>query len=241
MTTTRSFLTTLCASALFIVAGLSACKKDDTTDPDNNKGTDVEACISTAKDTFTLTETVQFTNCSKNADKFSWSFGDNPFLKDTTKNPSHKYAAVAAYQVSLVAKNTTAGTTSTTTKIIYIKDCPAGYEGANCNISSRTKFIGDYDVIELGVNTQEMDYVGHLTAHPTDPAKIVFTNLFGQYNVYGVISQSTKVTIPSQSPAAGVTISGSGSFLSNGTTISMAYSYKKNGSTDNVSGNWYKQ
>jgi PKD repeat protein len=52
--------------------------------------------------------TVKFTNLSQNADSYSWSFGDGGASLDTA--PTHTYTKVGAFDVSLTASASSAGT-----------------------------------------------------------------------------------------------------------------------------------
>ncbi|MCK6695557.1 MAG: PKD domain-containing protein, partial [Thermoanaerobaculia bacterium] len=51
---------------------------------------------------------IDFTNTSKNADSYSWDFGDGATSTET--NPSHTYAAAGIYKVKLTATNAAGST-----------------------------------------------------------------------------------------------------------------------------------
>ncbi len=61
----------------------------------------ITATFSTIKDTFDITETVVFTNASLNAVDYSWDFGDGN--TSSQANPSHTYAQIGDYLVSLIS------------------------------------------------------------------------------------------------------------------------------------------
>lgn len=53
---------------------------------------------------------IDFTNTSKNADSYSWDFGDGSL--STEQNPSHTYAAAGIYKVKLTATNAVGNATA---------------------------------------------------------------------------------------------------------------------------------
>jgi len=61
----------------------------------------ITAAFSTVKDTFDITEAVVFTNASLNAVDYSWDFGDGN--ASSQANPSHTYAQIGDYLVSLIS------------------------------------------------------------------------------------------------------------------------------------------
>lgn len=69
-----------------------------------DRASDVEepiACFDADKTSIYVNETIQFSNCSENADKFGWSFGDGG--TSTNENPEHKYTEAGTYSVRLKA------------------------------------------------------------------------------------------------------------------------------------------
>lgn len=72
-----------------------------------------KSCFSTAYNTYEVDETVNFTNCSQDAETYSWNFGDGS--TSTEMSPSHKYSSTGNYSVSLTATGNGLTDTKTTT------------------------------------------------------------------------------------------------------------------------------
>jgi hypothetical protein len=66
---------------------------------------------------------VKFENVSRNADSFSWEFGDSKSTKDNFSallNPVHHFKSIGTYNVKLTAGNSKAKTSSNTTKTLSL-------------------------------------------------------------------------------------------------------------------------
>ncbi|MCX6257068.1 MAG: PKD domain-containing protein [Bacteroidia bacterium] len=74
----------------FILASVCSCKVNP------------KACFQTDKQSYETGETVYFLNCSTDADKFEWDFGDSIISSD--KNPSHVYLKAGSYLVKLTSR-----------------------------------------------------------------------------------------------------------------------------------------
>lgn len=73
--------------AAVMLFSFSSCKKQ------------VVSCISTSSNVVTVGETVDFSSCSVNGESYVWSFGDG--TTSTESNPTHTYARVGEYVVTL--------------------------------------------------------------------------------------------------------------------------------------------
>jgi PKD repeat protein len=89
MKTQNSLFFIACSIIIF-----SACQDD------NNKETAI-ACFQFNADTAEVGETVQFTNCSENAEDYYWLFGDAG--SSTQFEPGHSYGQAGTYTVKLYA------------------------------------------------------------------------------------------------------------------------------------------
>lgn len=95
--------------------------------------------------------------------------------------------------------------------------CPSGFEGSNCEILSRTKFLGTYsgnETCTIGNDT----YSIQCTAH-SDSTKFNIINLYNQSFTAISTADKNAFTIPSQSVGANVTVTGSGTITGNSITI----------------------
>lgn len=61
----------------------------------------------------------QFSNSSKNADSFTWSFGDGG--ASTDQFPSYTYDSIGDYSITLIARNSETGEADTETQNIAVK------------------------------------------------------------------------------------------------------------------------
>ncbi|MDO8897338.1 MAG: PKD domain-containing protein, partial [Bacteroidales bacterium] len=94
-----------------LLVPFTSCKKDDP-EPD------VIASFTSVVDAADYKK-VQFTNESTNFSTLSWNFGDGS-AASAEINPSHTYAAVGEYTVSLTATSTTGGSTDVFTAKVNI-------------------------------------------------------------------------------------------------------------------------
>jgi PKD repeat protein len=132
----------LCSMILF-----TGCKKKDDKEPDPQPEPEPEACFTPSSRYFPTTEQVtNFTNCSKNADRSEWNFGDGG--SSTLESPSHKWESNGIFDVTLTAFRTSKN--SKVTKKIYVgqkgyvkcainitqwKDTSSGFSGYGCGFS----------------------------------------------------------------------------------------------------------
>lgn len=79
---------------------LWSCDDDDSPEQDLP-----EACFEVSATTVKAGEEVTFTNCSKNAAIYAWSFGDGTFFTDT--EPVHTYTEGGSYTVTLLSGSDT--------------------------------------------------------------------------------------------------------------------------------------
>lgn len=100
--------------------------------------------------------------------------------------------------------------------------CPAGYEGSTCAILSRDKFIGTYSGTETC--TDGNDTYGITISTNSDPVKFTISNLYNDNLIAIASADGNSFTIPSQTAAAGVTASGSGTITGNNITITYTIS-----------------
>lgn len=119
--------------------------------------------------------------------------------------------------------------------------CDAGFEGEDCSVSSRAKFLGDYQI------TEQCDKLDTVTGHKLsieedvlNPARMHIYNLFNynQFPINGFFSKisavptpnSNNFSIPEQQPDGDArAIRGSGSIVvldSNTTKLHIEYVYK---------------
>ena len=78
------------------------------------------SCFSTLYTTYEVDENVTFTNCSQNAETYSWNFGDG--ATSTEQSPMHSYNTVGNYTISLTTTGN--GLTNTVSHSISIVMTP---------------------------------------------------------------------------------------------------------------------
>ena len=61
--------------------------------------------------------------------------------------------------------------------------CPTGYEGANCEITTRDRFLGGWRVAEKGTVTAYREYQVAIEANSTDAAHINLKNLYNYFTL----------------------------------------------------------
>ncbi|TRX59986.1 PKD domain-containing protein [Fulvivirga sp. M361] len=91
---TKQYCLIVILFSLFIIS----CTEDDTEDSDNLQP---EACFELANSEFKVDDELTFTNCSQNASKFVWDFGDGN--SSTQRDPSHIFSQQGDYEVILLA------------------------------------------------------------------------------------------------------------------------------------------
>lgn len=145
----------------------------------------------------------------------------------------------------LAASLLTIGAFSTITMSSCSKDdkiCNPGYEGKDCDVESRVKFVKTWDATDAPVNGTPKIYTCGIVNGTTVTSVIIsnsFCNNFFDNNINASVDGNT-ITIASQKPDANgdYTVSGSGSYI-NG-QISWNYVLLENTSGDQVSlsGTW---
>ena len=121
MNTLKKILPLLLLTLLVLVG----CKKED----DVPK---TEGAFSASKTTVTVDEEIQFTNNSKNAASYVWSFGDG--TTSTDANPKKSYSTSGSFVVSMTA--TGAGGTSSSNITVIVTPLAAFAVEDEANISS---------------------------------------------------------------------------------------------------------
>jgi len=130
--------------------------------------------------------------------------------------------------------------------------CATGYEGSDCSVESRTKFLNannadaSYSATENGSSSGGSNYDLTIKQSSSDVTKVLIYKLWDTFtnNTSATIS-GNKITFSRQSPDNdGYYVEGSGTI--SGTTISVDYTVTKEAggsviSTDHVTGTWVKQ
>ncbi|MBA3898947.1 MAG: hypothetical protein H0X62_01865 [Bacteroidetes bacterium] len=97
--------------------------------------------------------------------------------------------------------------------------CEGGYEGTNCDVAVRSKFLGTYAFTE-NCNSGADQYSVTVNADGSDIQKIRIVNIYGAGLTTEATVSGTSLTIASQSfGSTNSTISGSGSVSGNNLTI----------------------
>ena len=101
--------------------------------------------------------------------------------------------------------------------------CDDYYEGDACKIEQREKFYGAFDVMEECA-PQTFEYASTIKAASGTINRIEISYLYNDYPD-GVIAtvDGRSLTIPSQNPEEGFTMSGSGTISEDGNTIDITY------------------
>ena len=84
--------------SLFFLFAIS-CSEDEANDPGDDQ--QAEACFEVADDGIKVGDELKFVNCSQNASRFVWDFGDG--TSSTQKDPSHTYSQQGEYEIQLLA------------------------------------------------------------------------------------------------------------------------------------------
>ena len=113
--------------------------------------------------------------------------------------------------------------------------CPAGWEGTNCETRSNAKYVGVWAVTESCGGTNSDPYQVTITADPANPAKVLVSNL-GNYDctvggtiVFDAVVNTTTITINDE--ACGTQMNATGTY--NNGSISFSYTAKYGVTTDN--------
>lgn len=225
----KTTLVVLQAVAVLLLITLNQCKKENKNLP--------KACMVADNDRVSAGTEVTFSNCTVGGVTYQWNFGDGQ--ASTATSPTHTFAAIGEYTVTLTATNSDGS--ATTTKVIRVIGCDPGYEGANCATETRAKFIGSYSASENGSVTGAANFSLTIVNNPTDVTKIRITNFWDNFvNPVNAVVSGNSITIPSQIPDNdGYAVSGTGTI--NGTTITITYVVVNQGLTDNVTGTWSRQ
>jgi hypothetical protein len=124
--------------------------------------------------------------------------------------------------------------------------CPSGFEGKNCEILSRNKFVGTYNCTD-NCTTGSGTYLNTITAS-SDSIKINFSNMSGLSQALGVATScyatcnGNNFTIPSQAVVGTTATSIQGSGSISGNIITTTYTVNVVGApADACSGIWNKQ
>ncbi len=218
----------LSALAIVLLIALSQCKKDKNLP---------KPCFTVQGDSVSVGSAINFVNCSAGGNSYQWSFGDGQV--SSSDSPTHAYAAGGNYTVTLTATN--ADGSAATSKVVYIVQCNPGYEGANCAVETRAKFIGNYQASERGSLSGNYIFPVTISNSSADITKVMLGNIYDTYtNPVAATVSDTTFTIASQDPdGQGYVVSGAGRISR--TTISLTYSISYQGQTDNVTGTWTKQ
>lgn len=105
--------------------------------------------------------------------------------------------------------------------------CPAGYEGDNCNILSRDKYLGTYQVNENCANRPSGGFFFSTITIGSDDFKVNIGNMANTGLFAEAFVTGNFVQIPSQNLGA-TTISGSGEFFPNTNTMRLQYDFQNN-------------
>lgn len=114
--------------------------------------------------------------------------------------------------------------------------CATGYEGDDCSVESRTKFIGSWSFLDACFTTQNASTI---TTSAQAVERVIISNILGTSlggNAYAIID-GTSITIPSQTVVdvdsdswtiEGVSV---GNLVNNGFTINVKYTFGPNSQT----------
>jgi PKD repeat protein len=222
MTTFNRIFLFLLSVSLF---GLTQCKKESNAP---------KACFTTSAVSLNPYTDITFSNCTDNGISYHWEFGDS--TTSDSASPVHYYTATGTYPVTLTVVNAAGAVTKTST--ITILPCNAGYEGPNCAVESRTKFLGSYLAAESGSASGAYNFNVAIAAQGGDITKVQISNMYDSFTNPVIASISGRnITIASQQPDGdGIVVSGSGSI--SGNVISITYTVTYSGQVDVVTATW---
>jgi hypothetical protein len=153
----------------------------------------------------------------------------------------------------LSASLLTIGTFSALTFSSCSKDdvaCNTGYEGKNCDVEIRAKFVGTWSASDRKEDgTQLPAYTANIVRNPSSIEKLNIGGFSGLPSNGGfaadviVSASGTTFTIPTQQPDSdGFTVQGNGTINSAGNSITVNYTITKvsTGASLNYTGTWSK-
>lgn len=193
-----------------------------------------KACFTTSAVSLNPYTDITFSNCTDNGISYRWDFGDS--TTSDSASPVHYYTAAGTYTVTLTVVN--AAGTVTKNSTITILPCNAGYEGPNCAVESRAKFLGSYQAAERGTASGTYNFNVAIAAQGGDITKVQISNMYDSFTNPVIASISGRnITIASQQPDGdGIVVSGSGSI--SGNVISITYTVTYSGQVDVVTATW---
>ena len=109
--------------------------------------------------------------------------------------------------------------------------CPAGFEGTNCEVSTRAKFLGLYNVTET-CPCEVYSYQFTISAGSSSATAIIIDNISHWGPVNGTVSGNS-LTIPTQQAfdsGFSITVTGSGQL--SGNILNMSYTLSADGESD---------
>ena len=89
--------TRILSSIIILLGILASCSEENPTEAE----IDPEACFSWTADTYKVSSEILFSNCSKNATHYFWTFGDGE--TSTQSEPSHIFKKQGTYEIHLLA------------------------------------------------------------------------------------------------------------------------------------------
>jgi hypothetical protein len=98
------------------------------------------------------------------------------------------------------------------------KTCDEGFEGDKCDVEIRAKFLGAYAGNEICTAGSD-NYTLTVANSGTDILKITLSNVYGSAFTASASVDGSSFTVPSQTVAVGVTVSGSGTVTGNNLTF----------------------
>ncbi|PSK88821.1 hypothetical protein [Taibaiella chishuiensis] len=130
------------------------------------------------------------------------------------------------------------------------KICNEGYEGSNCDVEVRTKFLGQWSAQDRKEDgTQLPAYTANVVKNPSSISKMNIGGFSGIPSNGGfaadviVSASGTTFTIPPQEPDAdGFSVEGNGFINSAGNSITVNYNITKisTGQVNKYTGTWTK-
>ena len=122
-------------------------------------------------------------------------------------------------------------------------ECDPGYEGTNCEIESRAKFLGTWTANDNCTSSGTPSYIVTISTSTTNAQSVRIANFWDAFqNAVNATITGNTINIPLQEPDNDdFTVSGSGTI--NGNTITLTYTVTDTsvgGGTDNCSSTWTK-